>query len=67
MLKYSITIKYDSNDEIYVADCLELLGCMAHGNTPEEALKEIQIAINGWLEVAAESGMDIPEPFEHAS
>ena len=62
MPKYSITIQYDNTDNIYVASVPELEGCMAHGKTPEEATKEIQTAIKGWLKVAEEHGHEIPEP-----
>jgi predicted RNase H-like HicB family nuclease len=62
MPKYSITIQYDNADNIYVASVPELEGCMAHGKTPEEAAKEIQVAIKGWLKIAEERGMVIPEP-----
>jgi len=67
MSKYSISIQYDNSDDIYVASVPELEGCMAHGKTPEEAAKEIQIAINGWLKVAEEQGYTIPEPLMYAS
>ena len=62
MLKYSISINYDRNDKIFVANVPELRGCMAHGDTPEEAMKEIKIAMELWLEDAKEVGEDIPEP-----
>ena len=62
MLKYSITIQYEKNDNIFVARVPELRGCMAHGDTPEEAIKEIQIAMELWLEDAREVGEPIPEP-----
>ena len=67
MPKYSISIKYDNDDNIYVANVPELEGCMAHGKTPEEAAKEIQIAINGWLKIAEEKGFKIPEPLMYVS
>ena len=67
MPKYSITIQYDNVDNIYVASVPELDGCMAHGKTPEEATKEIQVAIKGWLKVAEERGVKIPEPLMFAS
>ena len=67
MQKYSITIQYDSIDNIYVASVPELEGCMAHGKTPEEAAKEIQVAIKGWLKVAEERGVRIPEPLMFVS
>ena len=62
MNRYSILIRYCSIDNIYVAKVAELNGCMAHGDTPEEAVKEIQIAMDLWLEVAREEGITIPEP-----
>jgi predicted RNase H-like HicB family nuclease len=40
---------------------------MAHGNTPEEAVKEIQSAMKGWLKIANEKGYAIPEPMKHVS
>ena len=62
MLKYSINICYDKIDEIFVASVPELRGCMAHGATREEALHEIDIAIDLWLEAAKKVGEQIPEP-----
>ena len=67
MLKYSVSIQYDSKDNIFVASVPELEGCMAHGNTPEKAMEEIQIAMKMWLEVARESGDIIPEPMTYVS
>ena len=55
-------IQYDNDDKIYVASIPELQGCMAHGKTKEEALKEIEIVKKMWLETAKEKGVDIPEP-----
>jgi predicted RNase H-like HicB family nuclease len=49
-------------DNIYVANVPELKGCMAHGDTQAEALKEIQTVIELWLETAKEVGEHIPEP-----
>ena len=67
MLKYSITIQYDNTDNIYVASVPELEGCMAHGKMPEQAMKEIQIAMKLWLKVAEEHGDKIPEPLMFVS
>ena len=65
MPNYSILIRYCNIDRIYVAVVQELEGCMAHGDTPEEAAKEIQIAMKLWLDVAKEEGMLIPRPLLH--
>ena len=66
MPKYSIFIQYDESDNIFVAEIPELPGCMAHGDTPEQAMKEILVAQELWLEVAAEHGDEIPEPALYA-
>ncbi len=42
MAEYSIFMQYDSQDKIYVASVPELQGCMTHGETKEEALKELK-------------------------
>jgi len=67
MQRYSILIQYDGKDEIYVANIPELPGCMAHGRTQEEAIREINIALELWLETAREVGINIPEPVLYVS
>ena len=62
MLKYSILIQYDDIDNIYVAKIPELQGCMAHGKTYEDAMREIKIALELWIETAKDNGINIPEP-----
>ncbi|MDW7727541.1 MAG: type II toxin-antitoxin system HicB family antitoxin [Candidatus Methanoperedens sp.] len=52
MNKYAIEIFYSEEDEGYVAIVPELLECSAFGETEEEALKEIKVAIDVWLETA---------------
>lgn len=62
MAEYSIFIKYDPIDKIYVASVPELPGCMAHGSTKEQALREIETAKELWIETALEDGQPVPEP-----
>ena len=52
MDKYRIEIVYSEEDDGYIAIMPELPGCSAFGETEEEALKEIKIAIDLWLETA---------------
>jgi antitoxin HicB len=40
----------------------ELPGCVSQGDTLEEALRMIEDAMRGWLEVELEDGASIPEP-----
>jgi predicted RNase H-like HicB family nuclease len=63
---YEIRIWYsaEKGDECFVAQVVEWPGIMAHGDTREEAAREIQLA----LEVAAERGIKPPAPaLAHAS
>ncbi len=62
MAEYSIFIKYDPSDQVFVASIPELPGCMAHGETKEQALREIEIAKELWIETALEDGESIPKP-----
>jgi predicted RNase H-like HicB family nuclease len=59
---YAILVFYSQEDECWIADVPDVQYCSAFGNTPEEAVKEIQIALQAWLEVAQEDGLPIPEP-----
>jgi predicted RNase H-like HicB family nuclease len=62
MRDYHINLFLNEADGLWVADIPDLPGCSAHGETPEEAAREVQLAKAGWLEVAKEIGKPIPEP-----
>ena len=62
MRDYHINIFFSEEDEGYIADIPDLPGCSAFGETPFEALQEVQIAKSAWLEAAREEGIAIPEP-----
>jgi predicted RNase H-like HicB family nuclease len=62
MMKYTIEIFYSEEDEGYIAVVPELPGCSAFGETLEEALKEVKIAIELWIEAAKKEGREIPKP-----
>ncbi len=62
MKDYHINIFYSDEDGEYIADIPDLEPCSASGATPEEALEQVLIAKELWLEVAREEGMSIPEP-----
>ncbi len=59
---YHINIFYSEEDGCYVADLPDFEFCSAHGDSPEEALAELEVAKQAWLEVARERGIPIPEP-----
>ncbi|MCL5986841.1 MAG: type II toxin-antitoxin system HicB family antitoxin [Actinobacteria bacterium] len=62
MYKYEIIIYWSNEDKAFIAEVPELPGCMAHGSTPEIALKNAQEAIQLWIDTAKEFGDIIPEP-----
>ena len=60
--KYEIILYWSNEDEVFVAEVPELPGCMAHGNTQEDALRNAKEAIQLWVDTAREHGDPIPEP-----
>ena len=62
MKDYHINIFYSEEDGEYIADIPDLKYCSASGDTPEEALREVLIAKELWLEVVKEKGLPVPEP-----
>ena len=60
-LPYTIQLTPDTEGGWFVA-VRELPGCMSQGDTPEEAIEMIRDAMEGWLSVALEDKMSIPEP-----
>jgi len=51
----------------FIAVVPELAGCSAFGETEVEALSEVKVAIDLWLDTAQEEGRELPEPssWEH--
>lgn len=47
--RYSMVLQWDDEDCIYVVSVPELPGCMTHGATREEAVRQGQDAIDTWL------------------
>lgn len=62
MTKYEIIIYWSAADNIFVAEMPELKGCIAHGDTADEALQEVKMVAEEWLRLAKEKGWPIPEP-----
>ena len=62
-MDYTVKIFPDpEGDGDYVAEIEELKGCSAFGETPEQALREIEIAMQLWIETAKKYGKPIPKP-----
>ena len=62
MKDYHINIFYSKEDGGFIADIPDLDACSAFGETPEEALHEVERAKSAWIEAAKEAGKPIPPP-----
>ncbi|MBD2770817.1 type II toxin-antitoxin system HicB family antitoxin [Iningainema tapete] len=52
-MKFKVIFTFDSEYEGYVAEVLELPGCVSQGKTLDEASENIKDAIRGYLHVQA--------------
>jgi predicted RNase H-like HicB family nuclease len=59
---YPAIVFYSDEDQGYIANAVDLKGCSAFGETPEQALKELETAVELWLSVAEDDHADIPAP-----
>ena len=62
MHKYQVVIQWSEADNAFVAEVPQLPGCTAHGDTRQEAVRQINQAIQLWTDTAREFGDPIPEP-----
>jgi predicted RNase H-like HicB family nuclease len=58
---YTINVFWSDEDEAWVADVPDLRSCSALGNTPEEAVAEVRVAMEAWLAAARDAGHPVPE------
>ncbi len=57
---YHIDLFYSPRDECWIANVPDLEFCSAHGETPEEAAREIRIAMDGWLQSWLDEHDELP-------
>lgn len=62
MSDYHINVFWSDEDGCYVAAIPDLRGCSAFGDSPEQAVREVQVAKQLWIEAARSKGIAIPEP-----
>ncbi len=59
-LPYQITVSWSAEDEAYEARVPALRYCVAYGETPEKAVKEVRGAAFAMLKVMAKDGRPAP-------
>lgn len=62
MFRYEVIIYWSPDDAVFIAEVPQLAGCMAHGETQALALRNVDEAIQLWIDTAKEFGDAIPEP-----
>lgn len=63
-LEYAVVVEPLSQDDDggFFATVPDLPGCMSDGETPAEALENVQDAIAAWIEAARDLGHKVPLP-----
>ncbi|MCT7994039.1 type II toxin-antitoxin system HicB family antitoxin [Laspinema olomoucense] len=61
MLRYEIIMYWSQEDEAFIAEVPELAGCAADGATYQEALTNVEVVMQEWMETAQALGRPIPE------
>ena len=61
-MKYEIILYWSEEDNAYIAEVPELAGCMADGPTAKDALHNVELIAQEWIETAQEMGRPVPAP-----
>jgi predicted RNase H-like HicB family nuclease len=62
MTKHEIILYWSDEDQSFIAEVPELPGCAADGSTRQEALANVEVVIDEWIETAKDLGRTIPVP-----
>jgi len=62
MYKYETVIYWSDADRLFIAEAPELPGCMAHGDSPADALANVLQAMALWIATAEEFGDPVAQP-----
>ncbi len=57
---YPLEVFWDEGSNAYICIAPDLLGCSAVGDTPEEAVREMDTAMRLWLDAARSMGRSLP-------
>jgi predicted RNase H-like HicB family nuclease len=60
--KYEMIIYWSEQNKTFLVEVPELPGCMADGETREEAIKNANEVIRQWIKTAKRLGREIPKP-----
>ena len=60
--RYEVIIYWSEDDNAFIAEIPELAGCIADGASYEEALQNVHVIIDEWIETAKSLGRTVPTP-----
>lgn len=60
--RYEVIIYWSEEDHAFIAEVPELPGCAADGKTYQEALANVEVVIQEWIDTATKLGRPIPQP-----
>ena len=59
---YSMEIHWSELDKVFIVTVPELPGCITHGETYDEAIRQGKDAIESWVDARIAWGKPVPEP-----
>ena len=62
IVKHETIIYWNNRDQAFIAKMPELAGCAADGKTCREAVANVEVIMQEWIDAAQEMGWPIPEP-----
>jgi len=62
MQPYLIEMFWSDDDQAYLCTAPDLPGCSVAGDTPQEAVREMQDAMSSWLQACLNMGRQLPVP-----
>jgi predicted RNase H-like HicB family nuclease len=60
--RYEVILYWSADDNAFIAEVPELAGCASDGASYGEALANVEVVIQEWIDTARELGRTIPEP-----
>lgn len=60
--RYQFAVGWSEEDQVYISRVAEFPSLAAHGDNPEEALREIRFVVSAVLDDMESNGEQIPEP-----
>lgn len=61
-MRYEIILYWSEEDQAFISEVPELPGCAADGETYQEAVQNVEVIMQEWIETAEELGRPIPKP-----